>query len=194
MKGGVRTNQNKDKYGYLTSIINNLENFSGEDYVTKEKVTLGNIGNLKGEEDVLIIDGLSVLSEETWKSLIGDKVLISQDDYKPLQKYFSDILEALSKCTNAHLILLAHQIEKYETKVGDGGKQYQELVRIEVDFNMGSKPYERWIGKFTDVIHTEKLGIKYVWETQKMKVHGVARNLPYGGNLEPDFSKYNFFN
>jgi len=194
LAGGFKTTQNKDKYGFLTSILNNFESFTGVDYVTGEEVKLGNVGQLKGEEDVLIVDGLSVLVEEVWKSFVGDKIMISMDDYKPIQKYLADFLEELSKCTNAHVIMLAHELDKTETVVGPDGKPYQKFIRVEVDTNAGTKNYERLMGKFTDVIHATKMGSKFVWETGKPNVHAIARNLPTGVNLEPDFSKYDFFN
>jgi hypothetical protein len=194
LSGGFKTTQNKDKYGFLMNILSNLEQFSGTDFVSGEEVKLGNVGQLNGEEDVLIIDGLSVLTEEMWKSMVGDKIMISMDDYKPLQKYLADFLEELSKCTNAHVIMLAHEIDKNETVAGPDGKQYQKFIRTEVDTNAGVKNYERLMGKFTDVIHATKIGTKFVWETSKPQVHSIARNLPYAVNLEPDFSKYDFFN
>ncbi|MFA6201266.1 MAG: hypothetical protein WC679_12770 [Bacteroidales bacterium] len=186
-------NFNKDKYGFLTNIINNLESFSGIDYVSGEEVKLGNIGQLSGPSDVLNIDGMSVLVEEIWKSIVGDKIMTSMDDYKPVQKFLADFLEELTKCTNAHIIMLAHEVDSFETVTGSDGKTYQKKIRTEVDINAGVKNYERLMGKFTDVIHATKMGDKYVWETKKPMVHAIARSLPYGINLEPDFSKYNFY-
>lgn len=194
LAGGFKSNQNKDKYGFLMSILSNLESFTGVDYVSGEEVKLGNVGQLKGGEDVLIIDGLSVLTEEVWKSFVGDKIMISMDDYKPVQKWLADFMEELSKCTNSHVILLAHETDKLETVTGPDGKPYQKFIRTEIDTNIGVKTYERLVGKFTDVIHATKMGTKFVWETAKPSVHAIARNLPAGVNLEPDFSKYDFFN
>ena len=193
LQGGFKSNQNKDKYGFLNNILKNFEVFEGTDYVTGETVKIGNVAKLNGEEDVLIVDGLSVLSEEIWKSLVGDKILVSLDDYKPVQKYMTDLLEAMSKCVNAHLILLAHETDHNEMVTDTNGKQVSKFVRKEVDFNSGIKAYERFIGKFTDVIYAEKMGIKFVWHGNKPSVHTVARNYPAQAGLEPDFSKYSFF-
>ena len=132
LAGGFKSNQNKDKYGFLMNILSNFESFTGIDYVTKEEVKLGNVGQLNGSSDVLNIDGLSVLTEEVWKSFVGDKIMISMDDYKPVQKWLADFMEELSKCVNAHVVMLAHEIDKNETVVGPDGKPYQKFIRVEI--------------------------------------------------------------
>lgn len=194
LKGNANSTQNKEKYGFLTNIFHNLESFTGTDFVTGDVVKIGNVGQLNGSEDVLVIDGMSVLVEEIWKAIVGDKIAISMNDYMPVQKFLADFLEEVSKCVNAHVILLAHERDKTEKATDANGKEYEKFIRVEVDTNIGNKTYERLMGKFTDVIHATKIGTKYVWETNKPSVHAIARNLPSGVNLEPDFSKYDFFN
>lgn len=193
LKGNASSTQNKEKYGFFMNVIDNLMSFEGEDYVTKEQVKLGNVGQLGGESDVFIIDGLSVLSQELWSYIHGDKIMTSMNDYGPVQQLLANFLKELTLNVNAHVILLAHEKEKHETTTVDG-KESSRFVRYEFNTLCGHSNYETLSGNFTDIIRATKMGIKFIWETNKPTTHAIARNLPAQAMLEPDFSKYNFFN
>lgn len=184
LKGtGAINTQGKEHYTYLTSIIQSLENFKGTDWVTGEEVSLGNVGTLL-TTDILIIDGLSPIGNEVWKSTVGDKIAIGQNDYLPAQQLMLNIMYELS-VLDCSVILLAH--EKPITN-NEG-----VITSIAVNTCVGNANYEQIMGNFTDCIHCYQQGIQYKWEGNKNGIACIARNLPKESNLDPNFSKYNFF-
>jgi hypothetical protein len=184
LKGtGATSTQGKEHYTYLTSIIQSLENFKGIDWVTNEEVTIGNVGQLT-ENDILVIDGLSPIANEVWKSTVGDKIAIGQNDYMPAQQLMLNIMYELS-VLDCSVILLAH-----EKPLTDANGLFLKTV---VNTGVGNSNYEQIMGCFTDCIHSVQIGVQYKWEGNKNGVACVARSIPKEANLEPNFSKYNFF-
>lgn len=185
LQGDSRSTEGKENYTYLLKIIKLLGSFTGTDYATGNPVTIGDVGELTSN-DVLIVDGLSPLGSEIWNSMVGDKIAVSQNDYMPVQRTLYGVLSALAKL-DCHVILLAHEREHY----GDNGNT---LEMVKVNTWCGVSNYETIMGLFTDVIYAYKNGTMYKWAGAKPKVHTVVRTLPPKDGLEPDFSKYNFFN
>jgi hypothetical protein len=160
-----------------------LKDFSGTDYVTKETVRIGNVGELS-ESDILVIDGLSPISHEIWQATVGDKIQISMSDYMAPQytmyKVFADL--GSLECS---VILLAHEKDLTDDK--------GTVLQTVIDTGVGNSNYAKLTGCFTDIIHAYKFGALYKWEGEKMKVACISRVLPKESNLEPNFSLYNFF-
>lgn len=185
LQGNSMSTEGRENYTYLLKIIKLLGSFTGTDYATGESVTIGDVGELT-PNDVLIIDGLSPLGAEIWNSMVGDKIAVSQNDYMPVQRTLYGVLSALAKL-DCHVIMLAHDREHYI----DNGNT---LEMIKVNTWCGVSNYETIMGLFTDVIYAYANGTMYKWAGKKPKVHTVVRTLPPKDGLEPDFSKYNFFN
>lgn len=183
LTGNTTTTEGKENYTYLTKILKALGNFKGTDYVTGEEVLIGNVGDLL-PSDVLIVDGLSPIGAELWNTLVGDKILVSQSDYLPVQRALYSVLAQLTKL-DCHVILLAHERETFN----DSGS----LEQVKVNLWCGNSNYETVMGLFTDVVYCYKLGAAYKWAGSKNKVYTVARTIPQKDNLEPSFITHGFF-
>lgn len=181
--------KNADEYGFLHKVIGTLEQFLGIDYVTGETVKFGDVGKLT-VNDVLVIDGLSPIASECWKMLYGDVLLYSAYDYGPAQQLMYQIFHNLQKI-NCNVVLLAH--EKDYTSGTPGKSLEQVLNYVGPDTKVGEANFKSLMGCMTEVIHATRIGSKYIWEGNKAKVYTVVRKLPARINLDPDFSKYNFF-
>lgn len=183
LQGNKDTTQGKEFYTFFSSIISSLKDFSGTDYVTKEVVKIGNVGELE-ESDILVIDGLSPITHEIWQATVGDKIQISMSDYMApqytLYKVFADL--GSLECS---VILLAHEKDMTDDK--------GTILSTLIDTGVGHANYAKLMGCFTDVIHAYKFGSLYKWEGEKAKVGCISRVIPKETNLEPNFSLYNFF-
>lgn len=184
LKGNADTTQGKEHYTYLQDVINSLVNFKGVDYVTGEEVSVGNVGML-GQNDILVVDGLSPIGNEVWHSTVGDKIAIGQNDYMPAQHLMYQILSELS-VLSCPVILLAHE----KPLTDDKGN----LIQMRVNTCVGNANYATLMGLFTDVIHAITLGPSYRWEISNPRAYAISRKIPKGtSNIEPNFTKYGFF-
>ena len=183
LQGNKDTTMNKEKYTFLQSILGTFEDFTGTDYVTRETVKIGNVGDLD-ESDILCIDGFSPISHEVWNTIVGDKIAISMNDYMPVQHVIYSLASNLASL-DCQVIMLAH-----EKEVTDDKGVVQQRV---VDFGCGNAISHKLMGCFTDAIYTYTFGTKYLWAGNKDKIGCVARVIPKEDRLEPNFSKYRFF-
>lgn len=181
------TTVNKEKYGFLQKVLDGLNSFNGTDYITGEQVIIGDVGKLK-KTDILVIDGLSPLASEVWKSLYGDVLLYSGFDYGAPQQLLYNILSALTNLA-CGVILLAHEKDYTE---GEG--LAQNLKYVGADIKVGNANFESIMGLFTDVFRAKKVGATFKWEGHNPKAYLINRKLPKEASLDPDFSKYGFFN
>lgn len=179
-KTDPNSNASRDKYTYLVSVITKLTKLTGEDYVTGEKVDLGNIAELD-REDILVIDGLSPIVQGIWSICQGDRILNNISDYNVVQKQLMDITAELVNSITCSLIMLAHE------ETSQDGILYPAL-------GCGQAIFSKYLGNYSDVIYAYRtIGGKYVWAGKKAKVSTAPRGYPMEDNLVPDFSLYNFF-
>lgn len=179
------SNANKDKYTYFIDVVSGLTNIKAIDYVTKEEHVLGNIAEL-GEEDVLVIDGLSPIVHGIWGLLQGDRLINNLSDYGVVQKQLNDFTYTLVNAIKCSLIMLAHSDRLMD--------DIEKTEKIRVSLDCGIAMSGKYIGKFSDVIYASLSNAgKFVWTGRKVGVETAARNYPARDGLEPDFSLYNFF-
>jgi len=179
------SNANKDKYTYFIDVIGGLETFTGVDYVTGEEVKLGNIAEL-GEEDILIVDGLSPIIHGMWSLLQGDRKVNQIGDYQVIQKQINDFTYQLVNNIECSLIMLAHA-----DRIMD---DIEKVEKIRVALDAGVALSGKYIGKYSDVVYAYITAAgKRVWTGKKVGVELAVRNFPEQDQLEPDFSLYNFF-
>jgi len=183
LQGNKDSTMNKESYTFLQSILGAFESFEGVDYVTREKVSIGNVGNLDSS-DILVVDGLSPITHEVWNTIVGDKIAISMNDYMPVQHVIYSLMANLASL-ECNLILLAHEKEITDDK--------GTVLQVVPDFGCGHAIMHKLMGCFTDIIHAYTFGKDYRWEGHRDKVSCVARVIPRETNLLPDFSLYNFF-
>ena len=183
LQGNKDSTMGKENYTFLQSILNTFDSFEGVDYVTREPVKIGSVGELDSS-DILVIDGLSPISHEVWNTIVGDKIAISMNDYMPVQHVMYAIFQNIASL-ECNVIMLAHEKEITDDK----GNVLQRVV----DFGCGNAISSKLLGCMTDVIHAYTMGSKYLWEGSRDKVTCVARVIPKESALAPDFSLYNFF-
>jgi len=183
LQGNKDSTMNKESYSFLQNILGSFENFEGTDYVTRQTIKIGNVGNLD-ENDILVVDGLSPITHEVWNTIVGDKIAISMNDYMPVQHVIYSLCSNLASL-ECNLVLLAHEKELTDDKG-------TVLDRV-VDFGCGHAILHKLMGCFTDIIYTYTFGTSYLWAGYKDKVKCVARVIPKEDRLKPDFSLYNFF-
>ena len=188
-RGDPKTNMNKDKYGYLSKIIECMESFTGVDPMTGEKVVIGNIGDLTAD-DILAVDGLTPIVAEVWDSVTGDKIEKSEGDYMPAQQLLLSIFRNLEKIT-CGVILLAHEQPIFKTTIENGKEKVTE-AGVKLHTGVGTANYESLIGRFQELIHCTG-GVRYVWDTDGRNADARTRKMPKGNMLTPDFAKYGLF-
>lgn len=183
LQGNKDSTMNKESYSFLQNILGAFESFTGTDYVTREKVKLGNVGELD-TADILVIDGFSPISHEVWNTIVGDKIAISMNDYMPVQHVIYSLISNLASL-ECNVIMLAHEKEVTDDK----GTVLERVV----DFGCGNAISHKLKGCFTDIIYAYTFGTSYLWAGNKQKVSCIARVLPKEDKLIPNFSLYNFF-
>lgn len=183
-KESEQGNAHKDKYTDFANTINGFMSFKGVDYVSKEEVDLGNVGDLE-YEDILVVDGLTPIMLSLWGAIKGDRIGGQQGDYLLVQNELLKFTKNLIDI-DCSVILLAHA----DKKMDDVEKK--ELIRLSLDAGTAlSSKYAGWWG---DVIYMYKdtLG-KHWWTGKKAGVEVAVRNFPEKDKLVPDFSLYEFF-
>lgn len=175
-----KTNANKDKYTFYIDVVSKLTNVVGVDYVTGEEVDLGNIGELT-EQDILVVDGLSLIVAGIWSLIQGDRMMNAQNDYQVVQKALKEFTINLTQALDCGLVLLAH-----------AEQDKQGLWRPAI--NCGQALHGSFGGVFTDIIYAYRTQANaFKWAGKKLGYETIARSLPFQDSLDPDFSKYNLF-
>lgn len=190
LRGNPDSTQNKQQYSYLLQILDKLVNYEGTDFVTNSPYSIGNISAL-GENDILVIDGLSPISHYLKQLVLGDKyIAISLSDYMPVQAAMLSLFKEFEKIPT-NLILLAHDKPVIENITDSNGKIYQKETGKEIMTGVGSANYQQLLGCMTDVIYSRYALEKYKWVT-KGKVTTICRTIKPAIDLEPDFELNGF--
>jgi len=183
-KQSVADNGNKDKYTDYINVIKGLISFTGVDYITKEEVKLGNIGDFE-YEDILVIDGLTPIMQSLWGLVKGDRVGNDRGDYLTIQQELLKLTKGLIDI-DCSVILLAHADRK-EDEI-----EKKELIRLALD--AGTALASKYAGWWESVIYMYKDPTgKHYFTGRKTGVEVAVRNFPEQDKLAPDFSLYDFF-
>lgn len=174
----------KEKYQLYLDMMNTLDNFIGYDYVTKETVRIGSIGDLDCN-DILVIDGLTPITLALWNAIKGDRVVSTLRDYHAVQTQLRQLTFNLMN-SDCSVIMLAHT-----DRITD---DIDKVEKLRIALGAGNALAGSYAGFWADVIYAyQKASGERVWAGRKLGVETVARNFPEADGLEPDFSKYNFF-
>lgn len=183
------------------AINNQLNNFTGVDYFTKETVSCGSICDFD-ENTVFIVDSLS-----TWQDNIrshATKALLSQQKNPEngvngmsligeMQNIILSLSEMIQKNIKCKFILLAHESVNSEDAV-EGSKG--TLKTITPNFP-GIRNTSQFLGKFSVVLYCKYLPLsgKFVWVGSDLKdaIATVPRGIPRDKQLKfnelvPDFT------
>ncbi len=183
-KQSTQDNANKDKYTDYINIMKGLTTYKGIDYVTKEEITLGNIGDLE-YEDILVIDGLTPIMLSLWGIVKGDRIGNDRGDYLIVQQELLKLTKGLIDI-DCSVILLAHADKKED--------DIEKKVLIRLALDAGVALASKYAGWWESVIYIYKDPVGKHWFTgKKQGVEVAVRNFPEQDKLLPDFSLYNFF-
>lgn len=131
-----------------------------------------------GVDTVLVIDGLTGLSNAAMQAVIGGKADRDQKDWGLAQNIVEILLRRLTSDCRCHFVLIAH-VER-ETDVISGG------VKI-MPSTLGKALPPKLAPMFSDVILTARVGAKWSWDTSSALADVKTRNLPISADNLPTF-------
>lgn len=128
---------------------------------------------------VLVIDGLSGISECAMSLVVGGKATKTQPEWGVAQDTVFKIITKLTQDSKCHFVLLAH-IDRETDQVLGG-------VKLMVS-TLGVKLAPKLPPMFSDTILTVRNGDKWLWDTASALADVKTRNLPIRADNPPDFS------
>jgi len=167
------TDPNRSKYDQFMKLLEVLNDFP-DDRTGKK---FGGVDTWKPGR-AIVIDGMAGLGRVIMANLIGGKAVRSQSDWGIAQDNLEKLLRMLCDNCQCHFVLLAH-VERETDQVLGG-------VKLMVS-TLGKALAPKIPSMFSDVILTVRNGDKWVWDTGTPLADVKTRNLPYAGNLTPDF-------
>jgi hypothetical protein len=154
-------------------VLSNMMEFTDERTGRK----FGNISTW-GTGVCFVIDSLSGLAKASWQNVAGTRVAMSPADYQLAQRQIENLLNQLCMTFRCHVVVTAHS-EREIDPINGGTKIYPSLP---------GKALAPIIGRFfTDVILTQRNGMKFSWNTVEPGAALKARNANYGADLPASF-------
>lgn len=132
------------------------------------------------ESRVLIIDGLSGLSDMARNLSVGPKIILSLPEWLIAQQVILTFIKKLCADCGSNFILISH-IAREKDEVTGG-------TTITVS-TLGKALAPEIIKPFDEIVYTYKDGNKFRWSTMEGDVELKSRKLPMGSELEPDFGQ-----
>jgi len=196
LQGDKKDTYNKETYTFFYNICNSLEMLKAVDYATGEIVNLGHVADFSSN-DLLIVDGLSVLMTELWNMVMGDKGLVSQSDYGVAQSKALALMQNF-QAIYCNVLILAHEKILYkEVKIPGKPSEFTEDKRIPNTGNIGTANYSQILGCFTDVLHQNFDGRNYFLDNRNTSYDIRIRNLNVLAStdrkLEANLTKWGYF-
>lgn len=131
-----------------------------------------------GTNRVLVIDGMTGISQAAMSLVIGGKPVKSQSDWGIAQDQVEKILRMLTDGCRCHFVLLSH-VEREVDQVLGGTKLFVSTL--------GKALTPKIAPMFSDVILTVREGTKWTWDTSNPMADVKGRNLPFAAGQSPDF-------
>ncbi len=163
----------KSREDILVNLVDRLMHFVGTD-----KIDYGCAGEW-GTDTVLIIDGLTGLTELISNGNLGPKPAWTQGDYQRVQNCIGGFLSYLTQNCYCHIALIAH-VEWEDSELNE---------RVITPSTAGRKLGPKLGRGFSDIVFAEKKDGKYLWSTTKTGAALAARHLQEGGALEANASQ-----
>jgi hypothetical protein len=165
---------NKGKHNQYIKMLETLNNFP-DDRTGKKFGAVDDWGTNKA----LFIDGLTGLGRACMSLVVGGKAVRSPSDWGIGQDTLEKLLRMLCDQCKCHFVLIAH-VERETDQISGGSK-----VSVST---LGQKLPPKLPPMFSEVILAKRPGNdKWVWDTGDPTADTKARNLPFAGNLPPDF-------
>jgi hypothetical protein len=155
---------------FLRCMVNFTDQRTGEQFGPVDKW---------GPDKVLVVDGLTGMSDFAMTMVVGKKPVKSQTDWGIAQDALYRTLKTFTDTCKCHFILLAH-VEREVDEVQGGTK-----VTVST---LGKKLPPKIPPMFSDVILSVRTGNKWSWSTANTLCDLKTRNLEVADNIIPDFS------
>lgn len=166
--------KNRGKYDQFLQLIAACKDFISE----RDGKSYGDVGTW-GPNRALVLDGLSGINNFAMQTVIGGKILRSQQNWQMAQSAAEGFLRLCVEGTNAHFICLAH-VERETDPVLGGVKLMPSTL--------GKALAPKLPALFSDVILAVKNGAAFTWDTSNPQADLKTRNLPIAANLPPSFA------
>ncbi|MCA3705036.1 MAG: ATP-binding protein [Methylobacterium sp.] len=127
---------------------------------------------------VLVIDGLSGISEAAMALVVGGKATKTQPEWGVAQDTVFKLINKLTNDSKCHFVLLAH-IDRETDQILGG-------VKLMVA-TLGVKLAPKLPPMFSDTILTVRNADKWTWDTASALADVKTRNLPIKSDNAPDF-------
>jgi hypothetical protein len=127
---------------------------------------------------VLVIDGLTGLSQYCLRLVVGGKPMTDQGEWGMAQGQLMTLLRHLTNGCKCHIVILAH-VEREVDQILGGVKLMPSAL--------GKATPPLIPAMFSDVILTVREGDKFSWDTASASADVKTRNLPIKGGLPPNF-------
>lgn len=143
----------------------------------RDGTKFGNISSL-GPDTVLVLDGLSELSNASMKMQVGSKPAASPSDYQVAQNYILNFVRLLTQGVAATFVMLAHVSKETQEVSGT------QLIGIK---SAGKALANELPQLFSEVIYAMREGDKFYWSTAEFGVDTKTRSLGYRSKIDPNF-------
>jgi hypothetical protein len=131
-----------------------------------------------GPDRVLVLDGLSGLSDMAMANILGAQPVRSPGDYGVAMNNIESLLATLAHGCRCHVMLIAHQ----EPEQDEVAMQRRIMVST-----LGRKLAPVLPRYFDDVVQAVRLGTKFSWTTTTPNTTLKAKHVPYKDELLPSF-------
>lgn len=131
-----------------------------------------------GPDRVIVIDGLTGLSNFAFAMQVGLRPTAAKNDYGVAQKPIEQLIRYMCDGCKCHFVLISH-VERETDEVIGGSKITVSTV--------GQKLAPKIPAMFSDVILTVRNGTSWSWSTANPQADLKTRNLAYSEKLEPSF-------
>ena len=128
-----------------------------------------------GTDTLLVIDGLSGLSDLVAQAGCGHKLAWTQPDWQKTMSSVGQFLKQITRGCFCHIIVVAHV--EYETDVFQVPKIMASTLGRKLAPTIGKD--------FTDVVYVSMKGGVFSWSTANPSAELKAMHLPFKDNLEP---------
>lgn len=164
---------NRNKHNRFISLLEALNNFTDE----RTGESFGDVQSWD-QSRVLVIDGLTGLSDCAMSLVIGAKPVRNQSDWGIAQGQVMKLIQMLCEGSLCHFILISH-VER-ETDMVLGGVKLMAST-------LGKALAPTLPSKFSDVILAVRAGTTWQWDTSSAQADVKTRNLPFKADNAPNF-------
>ena len=169
----LKTGISKQGYGQYIELLNTLSNFKC-DRTGEEFGPVDSFDNTKA----IVVDSLSGINIMAMDLVVGSKPVKAMGDWGVAMDNEERLINKLCGDTTAFFVLIAHAEMERDEIVGTNTIMAGAL---------GRKLAPKIPRFFSDVVHTKRVGDKFVWSTATQNMDCKARTLPWADNQEPSF-------